>query len=169
MVHLIRAARLVRTGRKSEHRLPHLVRAATGEEGGIHSPPPECCRGAPPPQAPLLTRAAASGPEAERPRTAGLGATEGGATGPLPEWWRRDSHRLAALGVSAEPLSAPRILGRRVKSVREKGWLDHRRQPWPARSPTDRSLFRVLRWRSVILRCASDKLRCSIWPNRSRI
>jgi hypothetical protein len=95
MVHLVRA------GRESEHRLPSLIHAATGEEGEMHPPSPECRRThAPPPQAPLLPRATMSGAEAERPGTVGVGAigTTGArgkavrarATGPLPAQARAD-------------------------------------------------------------------------------
>jgi hypothetical protein len=158
MVHLLRVTRLLRIGRKSKHHLPHLVRTATGEEGGIHPPPPECRRGAPPPQSPLLTRATASGPEVERPGTAGVGAIGSEATGPLPEWWWRDAHRLATFSVSVEPLSAPRILSRRVKAKREGEGLVSPSVTAMACSLADRTKLIS----GAPLRCASNKLRCSI-------
>jgi hypothetical protein len=157
MVHFVYVAHLIYAGRESKHHLPHLVRAATREEGGIHPSPSESQHTrAPPPQAPLLPCTAASGLEAEQSRVAGAerpGVARGGgrASDPLPKRARMDwsMHTPIVFPAAASSMTAAPAAPAAIAI----GW----------------SPFQVFCWRSTILGSASHKLRCSIWLNTSLI
>jgi hypothetical protein len=114
-----------------------LVRATTREDGEIQPLPLKSHRThTPPPQAPLLLRAGASGPEMELPGTARDGTAAGASRAAEGiRGWRRSS-----------------------QSTSRGGDFEY----GTVTSTIGQGLFRMLHWRSVVFGSAADKPRYSI-------